>query len=287
MGLNVCYLILSCLFLIVLILYLRRKRILFIYKIIIIGLYVLITFLSCSYFNGIFNSIFKLKYLNAKAYLGLIVISNIILLYTFNRSIRLWYKVCNILLFMFLIFNLVFVISVLLGNRYEVFYLMDVSNAVNFVDLSFIAFLFYLITICIIYIGYNIFSSNNNIKSFFVNLIMDDELEPPDVLSPEEVLSYREQGDFYINGVDASIIFDNSSLEDIVMNYYILYHDINAKLLNGFTLDENKMLKNICIKLEADDLNSIDLNDASVIDKINDDEYNLLKKVYERLDLKI
>ena len=50
--------------------------------------------------------------------------------------------------------------------------------------------------------------------------------------------------------------------------------------MNGYTLKENKMLKSICLKLQVNNLRSIDLSNVSILNKISVEEYLLLKEVF-------
>jgi hypothetical protein len=99
------------------------------------------------------------------------------------------------------------------------------------------------------------------------------------ILSPQELLSLPNKQQFSINGVECSIIFEDSIPENIIKNYHILLNDISAKLVNGYTLKENQLLKNICAKLQTNNLNCIDLNNLSILNKISIEEYNLLKQI--------
>ena len=68
---------------------------------------------------------------------------------------------------------------------------------------------------------------------------------------------------------------------DIIKNYQILSNNINDKLVNGYTLEENKLLKSICEKLERVDINNIDLDNLSILNKITAEEYTFLKRINE------
>lgn len=94
------------------------------------------------------------------------------------------------------------------------------------------------------------------------------------------MLQYNRENGLYINGVECSIIFEDSNQENIVKNYYILQNDIHAKLVNGYTLEENRMLKNICMKLQVGNIGNIDIHNISILNKISVEEYNLLKKIF-------
>ena len=293
MSTNVCYIILNILFLMVARIKVNELKLSRNYKLVLLGGYLLFTLFSYSYVSGIMNNIFKLKFLDVKYYLLLLVISNVIMIYSLNKPVKLVYKVINIVLYVSLTIILGATLSVVLGNKINTFYVMDIKNAINFVDLSFVLFIIYLIAVSLIYIGSHIFSSEGftkenifkkvsfkDIRESLLNLAVFREVED-DVLTPEEILNYRYDDSFNINGVDASIIFEDSVDENIIKNYYILTEDINARLMNGYTLEENKMLKNVCLKLHTGNLKSVDLSNTNIINKISVDEYNLLKRVIE------
>ena len=293
MNTNVCYIILNILFLLIARIKVNNLKLSRNYKLVLLGGYLLFTLFSYSYVSGIMNNIFKLKFLDVKYYLLLLVISNVIMIYSFNRPVKLVYRVINIILYVALTIILGATLSVVLGNKINTFYVMDIKNAINFVDLSFVLFIIYLIVISLIYIGSHILSSENlskenifkklsfkDMKEFLLKLAIYKEVED-EILTPEEILNYRYDDNFNINGVDASIIFEDSVDENIIKNYYILTEDINARLMNGYTLEENKMLKNVCLKLHTGNLKSVDLSNTNIINKISVDEYNLLKRVIE------
>jgi len=194
---------------------------------------------------------------------------------------------------------------------------MDVANAVNFIDLSMVIFMIYLILLSVIYIGdyfffhkkelleeeleTEVFSEipkkiiskikNIHIPKVKVSRIKKEKkkekkqkkdavvTKEQKYLSPEELLNYNRQDGFYIHGVECSIIFEDSNQENIVKNYYILLQDIKARLVNGYTLEENRMLKGICQKLQVSNLGSVDINNVSLLNKISVDEYMLLRRV--------
>ena len=98
----------------------------------------------------------------------------------------------------------------------------------------------------------------------------------------EEVLRNVNNKDlFTINGIECGIIFEDSIPDNIVKNYQILSNNINEKLVNGYTLEENKLLKSICTKLETTNIDKIDLNNLSILNKITAEEYTFLKRINE------
>ena len=299
MRINLCYVVLCILMIFVGMVYLRDKKVTNRQKLVMLGIYLLFTTLTFTYFNSIIYNIFKLKFLNVKAYLFLLVISNFIILYTLNKPLHFIYRIINYIYFMILMILFGASLSVVLGDKFHSFYLMDVENAVHFVDLSFVMFLFYLITISFIYIGFSVMKKDDvviykdwwfskacqylsnkisiRLPHFSLFHVEEDE---DSLLTPYEILNWPDQDELYINGVDASIIFEDSNQENIVKNYYILNDDIHAKLMNGYTLDENKLFKSICMKLHVSTLRNIDFHDRDILDMMNMDEYNLLKRVF-------
>ena len=297
MNINIFYIILNLLFLLVARIYLKDKNISFQQSLILLVGYLVFTFLTCSWINGAIYSIFHLTFLNVKCYLVLLIVTNLIILYTMNHSVSLKYKILNYLLFMFIVIILGAVLSVALGNKYNQFYIMDISNAVNFMDLSFVIFIIYLIVMSVIYIGSEFFKydyisikndfgvsdfkfSNLGIVKFILGKIKKNNDYNSNLLSTEELLNYHVEDGFYINGEECSIIFDDSNKDNIIKNYYILNEDIHAKMMNGYTLEENKLLKSICMKFRVCSLNNIDWNNESALEEISVDEYNFLRRVF-------
>ena len=91
---------------------------------------------------------------------------------------------------------------------------------------------------------------------------------------------------FFIDGIDCSVIFEDSDKENIAKNYYILLNDVNAKLTNGYTVSEYTKIKSIMNKLNIKDLNSINL-DINVLNRITIDEYNILKNYLNKRGINI
>ena len=302
-DINVCYLILNLLLFIDLKYYLKTKKL----SKVQIKIILLITlFLSIGIFfygNGFFQSIFELKYLSVKFYLVVLIITNIITLYTFNRNIALGYATLNYTLFILMMIIFGSIVSIILGNKFENLYIMDISNAITLIDLSFVIFILYLILFSIMYIGYQIFLEHSiqevketteerkNLLSMKIreviqnrkqkNLVWKKEKKISSVLSEEELLNYPNKHNFYINGVDCSIIFEDSNTENIIKNYHILLNDVNAKLVNGYTLKENQLLRSICMKLKVTNLNFIDIDNTNLLNCISLEEYNFLRSIME------
>ena len=98
-------------------------------------------------------------------------------------------------------------------------------------------------------------------------------------LSFEQLLNLEDKKNFSINGVNCSIIFEDSNQDNILKNYMILSEDIDAKMVNGFTLKENKLLRSICTKLNVNSLNMIDIGNINILNKISVEEYTFLKSI--------
>ena len=128
-------------------------------------------------------------------------------------------------------------------------------------------------------------SKYNSIENIdVVDISNEESLE---ISSDRVILSKKEEQEgFYIDGVDCSIIFEDNDKTTIIKNYYILLNDINAKLVNGYTLQENIKLKKIINKLNIKDLNNIDL-DINKLSRITIDEYNFLKKYLDNIGINI
>lgn len=293
---NPWLLILEILFWIVAMLFMDKKNLEKKYKVIFTIGYIIISILTFSYLNGLVVNIFKLKYLSVKTYLIVIVIVNAISLFTMNKKIKPIYSALNYILFITMIIILGSTIAIILGNKIPVFYVMDVKNAVNFIDISMIIFIFYLICLCLTYIGYSFFENKEEIqeksKEKFTLWKKEQENKKKQLsfvkkkkesipsITKEELLMHDRTIPLYIHDEDCSIIFEDSNTENIYKNYQILAHDIHAKMVNGYTLEENKMLKNICLKLQVTRLANIDMNNVSILNKISIEEYQLLRNIF-------
>ena len=308
---NICYVILNLLLLIDLKFYLQTKSIQKRYKNLILLMALTVSIIFFSYGNGLIISIFDLKYLSVKIYLLSVIATNIITLYTFNKELPLGYSTLNYTLFILIMIIFGSIVAIILGNKFEQFYIMDISNAITLIDLSLVSFFLYLIIFSLIYIGDYIFRQHSlqerkeMVKSKNIELAKKrkshqehwqtkilawkekkqakkhETINQKPILSEEELLNYQDKQRFYINGVDCSIIFEDSKKENIIKNYHILLNDMEAKLVNGYTLKENKLLRSICMKLRISNLNYIDLDNTSLLNRISPEEYNFLKSIME------
>ena len=102
----------------------------------------------------------------------------------------------------------------------------------------------------------------------------------------KRVIYNENRNSFVIDGIDCSAIFDGSSSDEIMKNYYILLNDVNAKLMNGYTIHEYTRIKSIIDKLNIKDLRMIKL-DINKLSMITYDEYNLLKSYLNSKNIKI
>ena len=249
----------------------KKKKINHNYKYFINGILLIIIALTINQYNNIISLIFKLKLQSVKFYIIILIIVNIITLKTINKKIKQKYKVINFLLFSLMLIMLIAIIAITLAIKLRILNQIYSKYSVNLVNISIITFIIYTMIISIIYIVSNIKLKKTN-----------KEKKKENILTKEELLKIKDKSNFFINGVDCSIIFEDSINENIIKNYHILLNDINDKLVTGYTLDENKMLKSICIKLNTNKLNYIDLNNLSILNKISLDEYNLLKQINEK-----
>ena len=163
---------------------------------------------------------------------------------------------------------------------------MDIGNAINLMDLSFVIFILYLIVIAMIYLSFQIVEKNKKEIIKRIKKIKNDlfkialSRKKNKFLTKEELLNYDKSKGLYINGKECSIILEDSNKDNIIKNYETLNKDINAKLTNGYTLEENKLLKSICMKLNVGTLRNVDINNGTLLNRINIEEYNLLKKIF-------
>lgn len=307
---NILLVVLDILFLTVSFLYFNKKGYSERVKDLFVVGYTLINLFLFTYFNSIFQGLFTFKYLSIKIYLIIVVVSLIIFLYSFNRRIRLFYKIFNYLLGIFNSVILLVNIYIVINNKLDMVDVISIDNSIKLMNISCIVFFLYLVFIFLVYIGYYIYDlvlvrknsklveelDNDKVKvrkkrNYKIKLRKKNngkEKDKEEVYkrendckdnSLERLLEYKVGDTFYINGIDCSIIFCDSNKENIVKNYDILSKDITAKLVNGYTLEENIMIRSICDKLNINNLGSVDINNFSILNLITVDEYVFLKNV--------
>lgn len=284
-SMNISYVTLSILVLIVSLLFLSKKKVNSVIKEFYIIVYVSVAWIGFYFLNDPLNTIFNFKFLSIKLYLILLIIGNIIMLININFKINIIYKITNYMLFATNTLIFAANTAIILSNKYINSQIVPLESITTLIDINLIIFIFYLITICIIYIIVFTVNLVNNIKLRKLNMqkpkkeTIEEPLTVPNQTSKEKVYSLKEnnQEGFYIDGIDCSIIFEDENQDNIMKNYYILLNDVNAKLTNGYTINEYKKIKNIINKLNIKDLNNIEL-DVNKLNKITIDEYNILKK---------
>ena len=289
-NMNIGYVALSILILIVSLLFLSKKKVNNTLREIYIILYVTLAWVGFYFFNDILNSIFDFKFLSVKLYLILLIIGNIIMIININFNIRKVYKIINYMLFTTNLLIFITNIVIIIGNKYNIFVIASLEDVTTLTDINFIIFISYLIIMCIMYIFLDVLAIvQEKIKILKYDLKEKKEktkkqkelspVIPKESLSNQNVVYYKKDGQdgFFIDGIDCSIIFEDDNKDNIIKNYYILLNDVNAKLINGYTLNEYKKIKNIINKLNIKDLNNIEL-DVNKLSKITIDEYNLLKR---------
>lgn len=299
--------------------FLAKKNVNSNYKYAINGVILIIIATLTSQFYNVIEGIFTLKYLSVKLYIVVLIITNIITIITLQKNIKLIYKIINYLFFIVISTILVINIMVITATKLNLTPVSSLQDAISLINISTIVLMFYLTIISITYIIMNLKDNKETPKEENVEVIKQKKerkalklkakntskepkltKEPKEkvsiltkkekkskskkqtVLTNEQLLAYKNKQNFSINGVNASIIFEDSIPENIIKNYHLLLEDINNKLVNGYTLEENKLLKSICTKLETNNLNQIDINNLSILNKISIEEYNLLKKLYEQ-----
>lgn len=317
-SLKIVFLSLIVLSLVIVNIFLTKKNINSNYKYAINGVILIIIATLTSQFYNVIEGIFTLKYLSVKLYIVVLIITNIITIITLQKNIKLIYKIINYLFFTIISTILVINIMIITATKLNLTPTSSLQDAISLINVSTIALMFYLTIISIAYIVMNLKTTKEpqkevaepkKEKSFLKLKAKNTSKEPKltkkpkekvsilakkekkskqskskkeAVLTNEQLLAYENKQDFSINGVNASIIFEDSIPENIIKNYHLLLEDINNKLVNGYTLEENKLLKSICTKLETNNLNQIDINNVSILNKISIEEYNLLKKLYEQ-----
>ena len=137
-------------------------------------------------------------------------------------------------------------------------------------NIEIISFIWYFIISMFIYIITSIKKKDKKSKTKIIkNKTSDIKLE--------------NDNNFIIDGKDCSFIFNDPNKENAMKNYYILLTDVNARLTNGYTLDENIRINNILTKLRVTNINDFNLMNMEVLSKISVDEYNLLKSYIENI----
>lgn len=272
---KIFYLILIILIMSIINIILAKKKINSNYKYVINGISLILISLITSYYKDIVDVIFNLKYLSVKLYMIMLIIVNIITIYTINKKIDKIYKIANYLLFGIINIILTIILILVLGINLNLLKNTYITYNILLINSSIIIFIIYLVSISIIYI-YKILTR----KQKEVLEENTHDYEPREiVLTKEELLSISNKELFTINGIECGIIFEDSIPDNIVKNYHILLNNINDKLVNGYTLEENKMLKSICTKLEIRNLDNLDLDNLSILNKITPEEYTFLKGI--------
>lgn len=284
-NLKFIYLLLIIFIMIISNIILEKKEVNSNYRYLINGIVLITLGLMVNYLNDIINGIFNLNYLSVKLYIIILIITNIITIITLKKKYDLNKKILNYTLFGLI--SLILIISVIIFilikskiiNSSFNHYLIKLSN------ISIVIFIIYLAIISLIYILNNLQAKEiikklniEKIKSRLITKNTNNK-ESKTYLTLEELLAIPNKELFTINGINCSIIFDDSIPDNILKNYHILEEDINAKMVNGYTLEENKILKNICMKLQTNNLQQLDLNNISILNKISPEEYKFLTKI--------
>ena len=267
-DINIYLVILDLLFLIVSFLFLNKRKVKTRTKDIFVMSYTLINLLLFTYINELFNNIFSLNYISVKVYLITILLSYVIYLITINKKFKSRYKALNYLLFILSTISLFVNIYIILTNKLDILTTINLDYSLNLMNITEIIYLTYLILISVIYIiSFIPKKQRKAIKKTTSNTYINNI---------NELATKLNNNKLFINNIDCSIILFDSIPENIVKNYNILVNNIEDKLVNGFTLKENIMLKNICNKLNVTNLKNIDLNNFNILNKIDIDEYNFL-----------
>lgn len=308
-NINIYLLLIEGLLFIIFLLFLRKKNIHERIKDILIILFSLTLICLFNFLNNPFNMIFKFNYLSIKLYLVILTIIYGIFLYSINnRKLKFLNKLLSLTLFIVANIFLIMIIYIILTNKFSFLSKIDISKSLRLNNLTIIIFINYITINLILYIVKLIGSNKINFKKmFFKNLNLKEKIKfqksrlenisfikkrkkeekneelligkKINILSNEELLSYDINKEFYINGVECSIIFYDSNKDNIIKNYHILINDINGLLVNGYTLEENKLLKAICEKLNTNNLFNINLSNINILNKLSIEEYKLLQRI--------
>ena len=271
--LKIIYLLLIIFIMTIMNIILSKRQINSNYKYVINGITLIILALLTSYYSNIIEGIFNLKFLSVKFYLIILILTNIIMLLTIQKKIKLIYKITNYILFILNTIILSIIIILTITLKLNILPTTYNQYPIALLNLSIITFITYLAITCFIYIILYLIKKKPTKAT--------KKTSSP-TLTEEELLTLPDKTNFTINGVDCSIIFEDSIKENIIKNYHILLNNINDPLVNGYTLEENKILKSICTKLQVNNLNYIDINNISILNKINIEEYNFLKHIHEK-----
>lgn len=271
--LKIIYLLLIIFIMTIMNIILSKRQINSNYKYVINGITLIILALLTSYYSDIIEGIFNLKFLSVKFYLIILILTNIIMLLTIQKKIKLIYKIINYILFILNTIILSIIIILTITLKLNILPTTYNQYPIALLNLSIITFITYLAITCFIYIILYLIKKKPT---------KDTKKTSSPTLTEEELLTLPDKTNFTINGVDCSIIFEDSIKENIIKNYHILLNNINDPLVNGYTLEENKILKSICTKLQVNNLNYIDINNISILNKINIEEYNFLKHIHEK-----
>lgn len=271
---KIFYLLIIILVMFIINIILSKRKINISYRYYINGISLIVIALIINYASNIIEGILTLKYLSVKLYIITLIIINLIAIYTLKNKLSIGNKICNYSLAISSNLILILNIMLIIFTRLEILDSSFIKYALLLTNVSLIIFVAYLLIISIIYIIKNL-TKKKRIK----DIPVEDITIKSNILTNDELLALSDKDNFTINGVECSIIFEDSIPENIINNYHILLNDINAKLVNGYTLEENKLLKSICTKLNTNNLNDINLNNLSILNIIDADEYNLLKQI--------
>ena len=273
-DINIYLLILDILFLVISFLFFAKKKSTQRVKDLFIILYTLINIFLFDYLNNLFNNIFNYSDFSIKIYLIGIILVYIIFFYTFNKkSIKKIYKVINYSLFIITNISLIINIYIILTIKIDKIPKFNIENNSILNNITLIIIVSYLINISFIYIINTLVTRKVKNKEQSQENILDNEYNQPDetnVLTTEELLKYNKNNSLYINGVDCSIIFNDSNEDNIIKNYQILTNNIEDKMVNGYTLNENIMLKRICEKLNTNNLFEVNIDNFNILNKISE-----------------
>ncbi|MEE3342739.1 MAG: hypothetical protein VZS44_01460 [Bacilli bacterium] len=299
-NINFAYLSIVVILFIISFIFLSHKKIKPLLKQIYVIVYVIIIWIGFLIFNDRLNAVFKLQYSNIKTYLLLLIIVNIITVININFIKSKKYKIINYL--MFSINLLIFMINVILilTNRLNLTNI-TIDHVLKVININYIIFIIYINIICYIYLIEIIINKikdiilekkltkqykqeiDNSISEPIEENIIIEEPETNDIIKDNIPIN---SNTFIIDGIDCSAIFDSNNKEETYKNYYILLNDVNAKLTNGYTIQEYTKIKDIINRLNIKDINNINL-DINQLSMITYDEYNLLKNYLNSKNIKI
>ena len=167
--LKIIYLLLIIFIMTIMNIILSKRQINSNYKYVINGITLIILALLTSYYSDIIEGIFNLKFLSVKFYLIILILTNIIMLLTIQKKIKLIYKITNYILFILNTIILSIIIILTITLKLNILPTTYNQYPIALLNLSIITFITYLAITCFIYIIFCSSTTNNGFSSWSFN----------------------------------------------------------------------------------------------------------------------